>query len=184
MDGARCSGCTQQATGASTTSSIWLRSPRSVIATVLGAPTTSARLPKESSKEATRALKRQDQRLHHLHPSPRRHGRTAARVVVDGPGGQAGERRWNLRGRLTPQHRLFGEATPNPTPPYDPPAHASASRGRTCPCPPSERPLDKRRGLVMQVGCSGGVAPVMPFCIAWPISAPWLGLSDELCKRS
>ena len=48
VDGARCSGCRGAATGASTTSSIWLRSPRSVIATVLGAPTTSARLPKES----------------------------------------------------------------------------------------------------------------------------------------
>ena len=113
MDGARCSGCRGAATGASTTSSIWLRSPRSVIATVLGRAYYERKIAEgKSGKEATRALKRRISDA--IYIRLRDDAARAARVTSTGPGGQPGNDTETCVAGSHPEHRLFGEATPEP----------------------------------------------------------------------
>ena len=75
-----------------------------------------------------------DQRRH-LHPSPRRRGAGAARVTSTGPGGHRATTRKPAWPAHTPNTGSSVKPPQTRHHPTTPPAHASASRGRTYPSP-------------------------------------------------
>jgi transposase len=93
----------------------------------------------KTGKEALRALKRQisDAIFKHLKADAAR----AAARNAHGPGGQPGNDSVASAAGSHPERQLFGQATPGPSPPYDPgprrPPHAPEKR------PPE--PLDTKR---------------------------------------
>ena len=102
----------------------------------------------KSGKEATRALKRRisDAIYIRLRDDVAR----AARVTSTGPGGQPGNDTETCVAGSHPEHRLFGEATPEPDTTLRP-TGTRIRQPRPNDLPAAiRRPLDKQRGLVMQ----------------------------------
>ena len=88
----------------------------------------------KSGKEATRALKRRisDAIYIRLRDDAARAATSRRRRAREGNRGTTLKPAWPAH---TPNTGSSVKPLPNPPPPYDPPAHASASRGRTHPSP-------------------------------------------------
>ena len=172
---ARCSACHGAATVGSTTPSTWPPSPRSAIATVPAAPTTTARSPK-----ATAAKKR----------SARSSGASATLSTgssastptgpdnTSGPGRAHGDDSVASVAGSHPEHRLFGEATPEPDTTLRPARPGPACRSRRRPQDVHEKPLDKQDSDLsrsVSVGGTHGRA-------SWHLRR--LGSNGVLCARS
>ena len=74
----------------------------------------------KTRKEAFRVLKRQLSDV--IYARLQADAARGAPAQADGPGRAIGEWLCLLRDRLTPRHRLFGQATPGPQPAYDQPS--------------------------------------------------------------
>ena len=141
----RSTGCRCAATGASTTPSTWPRSPRSATSTAAAAPTTTRRSPRarptkrpcaaSSGGSATRSTPASK-------PTPAR-----GRRKPPGHRAREGNRERLLppaRPAHTPQHRLFGQATPEPATTLRPAPHADEPSQRRRPQRKPGQPLDSK----------------------------------------
>ena len=98
----------------------------------------------KTHKEALRCLKRRisDAIFARLQADARR---AAAAASTEGPGGQPGNDSVASAAGSHPEHRLFGQATPGPAPPYDPGAIPRARRPRPARRERTAEPLDTKR---------------------------------------
>ena len=109
----RSTGCRYAATGASTTRSTWLRSPRSGTGTARVARTTTRSWPRERlTRKRSAALKRQISDA--IFARLRIDARTAAVSPAKGPGGHPGNDSASSAASSHPVCQLFGQATPGP----------------------------------------------------------------------
>ena len=101
-----------------------------------------------TGKAAIRALKRRISDA--IYTRLRDDATRAAGQTPTGPGGQPGNDSVACAAGSHPEHRLFGQATPEPDTTLRPTATTSRSpRAERPPRAPSEEPLDKQRGLVL-----------------------------------
>ena len=101
-----------------------------------------------SGKEAIRALKRRISDA--IYTRLRDDSARATELTAAGPGGQPGNDTETCAAGSHPEHRLFGQATPEPATTLRPASTRLRRPKPNTPRRPSERPLDKQRGLVMQ----------------------------------
>ena len=145
----RSTGCPGAATAASTTRSIWPRSPRSATGTPRAAPTTTRNWPK--AKPRKKRCARSNARS--ATPSSPACKKTPGAPQPPQPRAREGNRGTTLqpgRPAHTPDHRLFGPATPGPathpttTAPFPAPLPSRASEGPG-PGPGAARPRSGAR---------------------------------------
>ena len=131
VHGTRCSGCRGAATVASTTSSTWPQSPRSVTATAKDAPSTTARSPKDFPAKQPSGRSNAGS----VTPSTSDCARTSSRRHRGSRRAREGTRGTSCRrGRLyTPNTDSSAKPLPDPTPHYDRPPTELDPRGRRHP---------------------------------------------------
>ena len=106
-----------------------------------------------TGKEAIRALKRRISDA--IYTRLRDDAARSDRTDVDGPGGQPGNDTETCAAGSHPEHRLFGQATPEPATTLRPTTRRHSPLEAEHTPPPSEEPLDKQRGsFCSSVRCS------------------------------
>ena len=98
----------------------------------------------KTHKEALRSLKRRISDAIYAALLADARQQAAAAACPEGPGGQPGNRSVSRRPAHTPQHRLFGQATPRPATTLRPVPHADEPSRRRRPQRKPGQPLDNK----------------------------------------